>query len=112
MNNLELAFAIDSNDGGTAYNTREPSVNNENTYGFRVSYNLDNLRLTGEYHTRKDVSDVYGVMGIYTLGANQFALAYEYADYDNAPKQDTITLQALHNLSDNMYIYGVYGFNG
>lgn len=111
INNLELAFAIDSNDGGTAYNTREASINNENTYGFRASYNLDNLRLTGEFHTRKDVSDVFGVMGVYTLGANQFALAYEYADYDNAPKQDTITLQALHNLSDNMYVY-VEGYLG
>lgn len=54
---------------------------------------------------------MFGLMGIYTLGANQFALAYEYADYDNAPKQDTITLQALHNLSDNMYIY-VEGYLG
>ena len=46
---LELAFAVDSNDG---------AGDNENTYGLRASYNLDNLRL-----------------------------------------------QALHNLSDNMYIY-------
>jgi hypothetical protein len=118
---LELAFAVDSNDGGRG------GENNENTYGLRASYNLDNLRLTGEFHTRKDVSDTFGVMGIYTLGKNQFALSYELTQYDNnfsdaqfADKDiDTVTLQALHNLSDHMYVYfegylgggddGVYG---
>lgn len=114
VNNLELAFAVDSNDGGTAFNSRnDPSLNNENTYGFRASYTLDNLRLTGEYHTRKDVSDTFGVMGIYTLGANQFALAYEQQkdDFGAENKRDTITLQALHNLSDNLYVY-VEGYLG
>src|SRR5690554_6809719 len=36
---LELAVAVDSNDGGRG------GENNENTYGLRASYNLDNLRL-------------------------------------------------------------------
>ena len=94
---LELAFAVDSNDGPGS---------NENTYGLRASYNLDNLRLTGEYHTTKDAFDKFGVMGVYTLGKNQFALAYEMMDRDdNGQDMDTITLQALHNLSDNMYVY-------
>lgn len=95
---LELAFAMDSNDNGG---------NNENTYGLRASFNLDNLRLTGEFHTRKDVGDLYGLMGVYTLGANQFALSYELAEADNAAdtQRDTITLQALHNVSDHMYVY-------
>ena len=42
MDALELAAAIDSNDNGDG--------NNENTYGLRASYNLDNLRLTGQFH--------------------------------------------------------------
>jgi len=102
---LELAVAVDSNDNGDG--------NGENTYGLRASYNLDALRLTGEFHTRKDVGDVYGVMGVYTIGANQFAVAYEYAEADNADdtKRDTVTLQALHNVSDNMYVY-VEGYLG
>lgn len=131
---LELAFAIDSNDGGRAYDAfgdgAIASVNNENTYGLRASYNLDNLRLTGEFHTRKDVADTFGVMGVYTLGKNQFALSYEMTQYDDdyagvnaadlaGNDVDTVTLQALHNLSDHMYVYfegylgggdnGVYG---
>ncbi|KPQ28003.1 MAG: Outer membrane protein (porin) [Marinobacter excellens HL-55] len=95
---LELAFAVDSNDNGG---------DNENTYGLRASYNLDNLRVTGEYHTRKDAFDKFGLMGVYTLGKNQFALSYEMAEADNSDstKWDTITLQALHNVSDHMYVY-------
>lgn len=116
---LELAFAVDSNDGGEAYSSKGPSFNNENTYGLRVSGNLDNLRLTGQFQTRKDVADIYGLMGVYTLGKNQFALAYEYKELDGdmkdaaggESKQDTITLQALHNLSDHMYVY-VEGYLG
>ena len=121
---LELAFAVDSNDGDEGIN--------ENTYGLRASYNLDSFRLTGEYHTRKDHSDVFGVMGVYTLGANRFALSYEMTQYDEEfsgddaniladNDVDTITLQALHNFSDNMYVYaegyfgngddGVYGID-
>ena len=62
--------------------------------------------MTGEFQTRKDVSDVFGVMGVYTLGANQFALGYQLEDNDETgDKNDTISLQALHNLSDNMYVY-------
>jgi len=101
---LELAFAVDSNDNGG---------DNENTYGLRVSYNLDNLRVTGEYHTRKDAYDKFGLMGVYTLGKNQFALSYEMAEADNSDstKWDTITLQALHNVSDHLYVY-VEGYIG
>jgi predicted porin len=96
---LELAFAIDSNDNGDG--------NNENTYGLRAGYNLDSLSVSAEYQTRKDVSDVFGVMGVYTLGANQFALSYEMVSDDTDAEDDysIITLQALHNVSDHMYVY-------
>lgn len=48
-----------------------------------------------------------GVQGVYTIGANQFALSYVLETADDAAdtKTDTITLQALHNLSDHMYVY-------
>lgn len=110
---LELAFAMDSNDGSSAgFNgstevADEVGENNENTYGLRASYNLPDLRLTAEYHTRKDVEDTFGVQGIYTMGANQFVLSYEVTDQDFGTENsiDVITLQALHNLSDHMYVY-------
>ena len=100
MDALELAFAMDSNDGAA-------SASNENTYGVRASYSAGDLRLTGEYHTTKDAFDKFGLIGYYTVGANQFALSYEHAEADNDAdtKWDTITLQALHNVSDHMYVY-------
>ncbi|KRW81775.1 porin [Marinobacter sp. P4B1] len=112
---LELAFAMDSNDGSLDYSSaNDLNTNNENTYGLRATYNLDNLSLTAQFQTRKDVEDKFGLMGVYTLGKNQFALSYERSEADgdlNAQKpgdqdvKDIVTIQALHNLSDNMYVY-------
>ncbi|WP_298453330.1 porin [uncultured Marinobacter sp.] len=122
VDNLELAFAMDSNDGSTPYSgTTNTDPNNENTYGLRATYKLDDLSITGQYQTRKEVADVFGLMGVYSMGANQFALSYEMAVADDAndTERNTVTLQALHNLSDHMYVYfegylgggddGVYG---
>ncbi|MCC4272528.1 porin [Marinobacter nauticus] len=119
---LELAFAIDSNDGSLDYSTNGVDSdgnstlndNNENTYGLRASYTVGDLRVTGQYQTRKDVGDVFGVMGVYAIGKNQFALSYERGEEDGDAgddKKDVITLQALHNLSDHMYVY-VEGYFG
>ncbi len=107
---LELAVAMDSNDGGTQYSSNDADINNENTYGVRGTYTIGDLSLTGEYQTRKDVKDEYGVIGAYTLGANQFSLAYQMTEDDtdgatNGDKESVVALQALHNLSDNMYVY-------
>ncbi|MDO6825245.1 porin [Marinobacter sp. 1_MG-2023] len=107
VDSLELAFAMDSNDGTTGYSSNGADINNENTYGLRGTYDAGDFSLTGEYQTRKDVGDTYGVMGVYALGANQFALSYEMfsSDVTGGADSDTVTLQALHNLSDNMYVY-------
>ncbi len=114
---FELAVAMDSNDGDLGYSkdgvdsdglfdAGELSVNNENTYGVRGSYAAGDLRLTAQYQTRKDVGDLWGVFAGYTMGKNVFAVAYEFGDEDNSDAEtSTITAQALHNLSDNMYVY-------
>lgn len=93
---LELAFAVDSNDGGENYSSSAPSVNNENTYGLRASGNFANLRITGQFQTRKDVADIYGLMGIYTLGKNQFAVAYEYQEADSSNSDKTTLSRCRH----------------
>lgn len=105
---LELAVAMDSNDGDRAYasSTDGSSINNENTYGLRGSYSMGDLRLTAQYQTRKDAYDVWGLFAGYTMGANVFAASYEFADEDNGDGEvSTITVQALRNLSDNMYVF-------
>ncbi|MBX2825064.1 MAG: porin [Gammaproteobacteria bacterium] len=106
VDNVEVAVAMDSNDGAGG-------PNNENTYGLRATVGLDALSLTGQYQTRKDVGDRYGIHAVYSVGPNQFAATYELdvADDANDTERDTITLQALHNLSDHMYVY-VEGYLG
>ncbi|WP_417539335.1 porin [Marinobacter sp.] len=113
---LTLAFAMDSNDGATGYSSgaAETIKSNENTYGLRAAYSMDALGVSLEYQTRKDAYDVVGVQGTYTLGKNVFALSYEMAEADGKngdAKIDTIALQALHNVSDNLYVY-VEGYLG
>jgi len=106
VDNLELALAMDSNDGAGG-------ADNENTYGLRATFDMDALSLTGQYQTRKDSGDRYGIHAVYALGANQFAASYEMdvADDSNDTERNTITVQALHNLSDHMYVY-VEGYAG
>ncbi|MEE2763370.1 MAG: porin [Pseudomonadota bacterium] len=106
VDNLEVAVAMDSNDGAGG-------PNNENTYGLRATFGVEALTLTGQFQTRKDVGDLYGVQAVYSMGANQFAASYELGIADNANDDEIniITLQALHNLSDHMYVY-VEGYLG
>ncbi|KAA1171614.1 porin [Marinobacter salinexigens] len=103
---FELAVAMDSNDGTTSYSSNGADVNNENTYGARGSYTAGDLRLTGQFQTREDVGDVWGVFAGYSVGANTFALSYEFADgADSNEEASTVSAQALHNVSDNMYVW-------
>jgi predicted porin len=95
---LSLAVAMDSNEAAAG--------SNENTYGLLATYNMGDLSVSGEYQTRSDDRDIFGVIGVYTMGANQFSLSYQVQDIDATnDKNDTVVLQALHNLSDNMYVY-------
>jgi len=95
---LSLAVAMDSNEAAAG--------SNENTYGLAATYSMGDLSVTGEFQTRSDDKDILGVMGVYTMGANQFALSYQVQDVDaTGDKNDTIILQALHSLSDHMYVY-------
>lgn len=95
---LSLAVAMDSNEAAAG--------SNENTYGLLATYNMGDLSVSGEYQTRSDDKDIFGVIGVYSLGANQFSLSYQVQDIDaTGDKNDTIVLQALHNMSDNLYVY-------
>lgn len=107
---LEFAVAMDSNDGDRAYSSTNLSPNNENTYGARASFEQDNVRATALFKTR-DSDHIYGVIGYYTLGANAFAASWERASPDQGDDVDVFSLQALHNLSDHMYVY-VEGYLG
>lgn len=117
---IELAVAMDSNDGDRNYSRSfgelsdgvniGTSTSNENTYGARASFEQDNVRATALFKTR-DSDHIYGVIGYYTLGANAFAASWERASPDQGDDVDVFSLQALHNLSDHMYVY-VEGYLG
>lgn len=118
---LEFAVAMDSNDGDRNYSrafgqTNDAGVDigtstsNENTYGARASFEQDNVRATALFKTR-DSNHIYGVIGYYTLGANAFAASWERFAPDVGEDVDVFSVQALHNLSDHMYVY-VEGYLG
>ncbi len=107
---LTVAFALDSNDGDRAYSsaTDGSAPNDENTYGLMASYDMGDFGLTGEYHTRSDVESTYGLMGTYSMGANTFAAGYVMIESDapgSSEESSGVALQALHNLSDHMYVW-------
>ncbi|MDX1756782.1 MAG: porin [Marinobacter sp.] len=93
-----VALGVDSNDGGA-------SADNENAYGISVSQSLDALTVSAAFETVKDSVDKASLLGVYSMGANNFALAYEFADFDDDTEVNRVLAQALHNLSDNMYVY-------
>ena len=119
MDTLTVSVVMDSNDG---------AASNENSYGVSFEYAIDALVLDAYYDYRAgidgftddadDTSDQtfslqgeegrsqIGLMATYNLGANTFRAAYEMAEADTDDLEvDVLTLQALHNVSDNLYVY-------
>jgi outer membrane porin protein LC len=122
MGGLTTSLVMDSNDGDTSYSGGSPDTSNENSYGVAFEYAIDALVLDAYYDYRgaadgavdngdfefdgNEGRSQFGVMGTYNLGANTFRLAYEMAETDaDGLEVDVLTLQALHNVSSNMYVY-------
>jgi predicted porin len=127
MDALTVSVVMDSNDGDSGDNSTEvanPSrQSNENSYGIAVEYAIDALVLDVYYENRGAKSGVadpttldnyegaygrkqLGLMATYNLGVNTFRASYEMAETDVGDlESDVITLQALHNVSDNLYVY-------
>jgi predicted porin len=99
MDNLEVAFsyAMSRGDG-------------EDTIGLAGAYAMDDLTLIAQYETTTDDRDFMGLQGMYAMGQNQFALGYGMTSFDASSLEDqsSIYVQALHNLSDNTYVYLEY----
>ena len=103
IDNLEIAFAY-----GMARD--EAGVDGEDTIGLAASYAMDDLTLIAQYETQTDTEDFFGLQGMYTMGQNTFVLGYGMNSYDPSGSEDqtSIYVQALHNMSDNMYVYLEY----
>ena len=119
MDTLTVSVVMDSNDG---------AASNENSYGVSFEYAIDALVLDAYYDYRAGIDGFtdnaggtsdqtfslqgeegrsqIGLMATYNLGANTFRAAYEMAEADTDDLEvDVLTLQALHNVSDNLYVY-------
>ena len=45
-------------------------------------------------------------MGNYSVGVNTFSAAYKFAEEDSGDaEKSSIVLQAIHNMSDHMYVW-------
>ena len=97
MDAITVAVAMDSNGGDEGPNS--------NTYGVMAGFGADNFSVSAEYQTREDVADLFGVFASFSAGANTFAVSYEFEDQDSGEEVNVISAQALHNMSDNMYVY-------
>ncbi|ARU54833.1 outer membrane protein (porin) [Oleiphilus messinensis] len=97
MDAITVAVAMDSNDGDEGPNS--------NTYGVMAGFGADNFSVSAEFQTREDVADLFGVFASFSAGANTFAVSYEFEDQDSGDEVNVISAQALHNMSDNMYVY-------
>lgn len=101
MEGITVSAAIDTADGATG------TANNSTVFGLGASYAMDNFSVAGSYETQKDTGDVMSLLGTFTAGSNTFAAAYTFLSPDVSGGKDAsqISLQALHNFSDNMYVY-------
>src|SRR5690606_2820556 len=77
------------------------------SYGLAVTHTLGDLTLAAQYEQQEDNLDVFGILGAYTMGKTVLMASYHFTkpDADGLKDEHTISLQALHNLSDNFYVY-------
>jgi len=113
MDNLSVAL-------GYSMGREENGTEAGDTIGLAGSFALDDLTLIAQYETRgetkvggvdqSDDTTFWGLEGIYAMGQNQFILGYGMTTIDDAADTETsaFELQALHNLSDHMYVYLEY----
>ncbi|WP_156508795.1 porin, partial [Oleiphilus sp. HI0132] len=97
MDNLELAFAY-------SMGREEAGVEAEDTIGLGATYSMDDITVMLGYESMSDTVDYIGLQGMYTMGQNQFALGYGMKSYDGAEDEATIALQALHNVTDHLFV--------
>lgn len=110
LDNLEvaLAYSLGREEGGSE---------DGDTLAIAGTYTINDLTLIAQYETKdegasgsKDGKDFMALQAMYAMGANIFALGYGMTSYDTAGAEDTSTIyaQALHNLSDQMYVFVEY----
>lgn len=105
--NWVWALGMDSNDGDSADSLGERR--NENTYGFRGTYESERWSLTAQYQHRKDVRNVGSILTTYSIGPNRFSVAWERERDDTVQlgteTKNAYTAQVLHSVNESMAVY-------
>jgi predicted porin len=111
MFTVAAAYAM-SRDANDAAGTK-----GQDAIGLSASAVIEDLTLQAQFETKdesqsnaNDDEDYMAFQALYNMGANTFALGYGVTSYGatNAEDQGQLYLQALHNVSDNMYVYFEY----
>lgn len=114
-------YSVDMFEVALAYSmgSTVDGVETGDSIGLAGTFNIGDLALIGQYETKSSDStdagdvagtevDLYGLAAIYALGSTQLALGYLDKSYDTDVDEDLIFVQALHNLSDQFYMYVEY----
>lgn len=113
MDNIEVVLAY-------GLGREEAGEESGDAFGLGVTVGLDDLTLMAAYESKGESStagvdnddgeDYMAIMAQYAMGANNFALGYAMYEGDGTtkPETDAIYVQALHNVSENMYVYLEY----
>ncbi len=80
----------------------------EDSYGVAATAELGDISVAAQFENQ-DETNLYGINAVAVMGDNQFAAGVAYTDLD-ADEILAVSGQALHNMSDNMYVYveGLY----
>jgi hypothetical protein len=114
MDNLNVAFAY-------SMGRKENNVEAGDTFGLAGSFGMDDFTVVAQFESRgesktggaadKNDASLWGLQGIYAMNANKFKLGYalQTNDYNGGDIETSmIEFQALHNVSDHMYVYLEY----
>jgi len=113
MDNIEVVLAY-------GLGREEAAVEAGDAFGLGVTVGIDDITLKAAYESKGESSvanvdqdngsDYMAFMAQYAMGANNFTLAYGVDSFDATGAEDasSIYVQALHNVSDNMYVYLEY----
>lgn len=117
---LAAMLSNDKLDVALAYSMgkEQAELDNGDTIGLAATVKLNTFSIIGQYETKAADSvggtdddstekDLWALAVKAALGKSQLALGYRFEENGaaTATEKDMIFLQALHNLSDNMYVY-------
>jgi predicted porin len=102
------AYSSDAFYVGLAYSMESDigAVKGTDAFGLAAEAYIGDLTLQAQYEDQDDTSDYLGLQAIYGIKATQLALGYGIYGAEGADEDvEQLFVQALYNVSDNMYVY-------